>query len=182
MLRYRTIIRPLGMWIIQGVYDVPASCCNWFTHPFRTLTAASTGLLLPLLVLLLPPAKRFSHAQRTVTYIRGHGHPTQSRNGSTWPAPVVCLVFAQPNDHMAIQQHYLHTSRASYKQKHSSQFESAELRDTHRNPCPGDTKLTMETSSDFVHYHGRPGILHKDIWRRVTTVEVSAARTTRSHV
>ena len=113
------------MWILRAVDDVPASGWNRFTHACSTLTAATPVLLLLLLqqqlllrLQLLLLKRRFAYAQRTITYIyiHGHGHPPPSRYGTKWPALLVLSIFrSQPNDHMATQHHYLHTSWAFYK-------------------------------------------------------------------
>ena len=51
---------------------------------------------------------------------------------ASWPRVWGCYsCFAQPNDHMATQHHYLHTSWVSYKQPHSSAFVPAQYVDTH---------------------------------------------------
>ena len=92
-------------------------------------------------------------SERSHTYMdiaTAHHLETGPRGQPWW----CCPLFAQPNDHMATQYHYLHTSRASYKEPHSSPFVPAQFVDTYTYPWPGDPKLRMETSPGFVPYTG----------------------------
>ena len=119
-------------------------------------------------IYLLTPSER-SHTYMGLTNL--HHLDTGPRVQPWW-----CYPFcAQPNDYMATQHHYLHTSWAFYEQPHSSSFVPAQDVDTHTYPWPGDANLTLKTSPGFILYPGRPGKLDEEFWRRVDSVGVLAA-------
>ena len=131
-LKYRTTTAHSGVWILQGVDDVADSCWNRYTHAYSKLTAATRVLLLLYYCDCILLLKNIStQAQRTITYIPGHGHPPPSRHGTNWPALVVLFRFSQPNDHMATHHRYLYPSWVSYEQPHSSPFPPAQYVDIH---------------------------------------------------
>ena len=118
----------------------------------------------------------FTQAQRTIKFIHWHGHPPPSRHGTTWPALVVLFLLC------STQGSHGHPSPLPpYKLGLLQTTTLLPLRtcavgiDTHTYTWAGDPKLTMETSSGFILYPCRPGILDQDIWRRVNTVRSLAA-------